>query len=131
MNVDNFVVRPNRRLVEQSANADPWSVPDEASGPSWRMGWRGSLRAITRRRGAKRFDLPILKLQLAVPARRAFAPAGKQSGSDHRRPARGQPNIPMIQPRTSRCSKRFSRDEWWEDVTTPCWRTYASGSATW
>ena len=67
MNVDNFVVRPNRRLVEKFANADAWRVLDEASRHELAHGVAALPSELEAEdEEAKRFDLLILKLQLAV-----------------------------------------------------------------
>jgi type I restriction enzyme R subunit len=119
MNVDNFVVRPNRRIVEKFAQADAWRVLDETSRAELAHEVAGlPSEQEPESEEAKRFDLLILKLQLAVlRAEPAF-----QRLSDQVRAIAGlleeKSNIPMIRPQLV-LLQEIQSDEWWQDVTTP------------
>ena len=78
MNVNNFVVRPKRRLVEKYASADAWNHLDAVAYAELShevAGLPTELEAEDEE--AKRFDLLILNLQLAVltPGAVVCAPA--------------------------------------------------------
>jgi type I restriction enzyme R subunit len=119
MNLDNFVVRPSRRIVEKFAQADAWRVLDEASRTELAHEVAGlPSEQDPEAEEAKRFDLLILKLQLAVlRAEPAF-----QRLSDQVRAIAGlleeKSNIPMIRPQLV-LLQEIQSDEWWQDVTTP------------
>jgi type I restriction enzyme, R subunit len=67
MNVDNFIVRPQRRLVERYAEAAPWKqLGTEAIGDLMR-GLAGLPSAVTDDdQDAKQFDLLMLRVQLTL-----------------------------------------------------------------
>ena len=74
MNVDNFVVRPKRRLVEKYAKPEAWvALADESTERVGATRWPGCPPSSTREdEEAKRFDLLIFE----PPARRAAVGAG-------------------------------------------------------
>ena len=117
MNVDNFVVRPQRRLVEKWRGADPWnnltssdleelarelaSLPDELPSDE---------------EEAKRFDSLILRLQLArLQGDHRFVRLAEQL-----RKIAGlleeKKNIPMIRAELPLILE-IQSDEWWQDTT--------------
>jgi type I restriction enzyme, R subunit len=119
MNLDNFVVRPKRRLVEKYAKAETWAALTEeslaelahevASLPS---------EQDPEDEEAKRFDLLILNLQLAVlRAEPAFWRL-----SDQVKAIAGlleeKASIPMVRQQLP-LIQEIQADEWWQDVTTP------------
>ena len=65
MNLDNFVVRPHRRAVEKYAAADAWQAlrPEDSEALLVLAGLPSSVRDDDE--DAKRFDLLILRRQLA------------------------------------------------------------------
>ena len=98
MNLDNFIVRPKRRLVEKYAQAR--GVGDAAlsdRGRARARGRRPAVGLVAEDEEAKRFDLLILKLQLAVAARRA----GSSGCSEQVKAIAGlleeKTSIPMVQ----------------------------------
>jgi type I restriction enzyme R subunit len=119
MNVQNFVVRPKRRLVEKYAKAEAWTelkmesfheLADQVAGlPSEQE---------VEDEEAKRFDLLMLNLQLAVlRIEPSFARLRDQVKAiaglleDAAAIPMVQQQLPLIQD--------LQTDEWWQDVTTP------------
>src|SRR5439155_734641 len=123
MNLGNFVVRPKRRLVEKFANADAWTALDNES--------RGELaREVaglpseqeSEDEEAKRFDLLMLNLQLAVlRAEPAF-----ERLRDQVKAIAGlleeKSSIPMVHEQLP-LIQDVQTDDWWQDVTTPMLET--------
>ena len=67
MNLDNFVVRPKRRLVEKYARAEAWTALTEESLAELAQEVDGlPSEQDPEDEEAKRFDLLMLNLQLAV-----------------------------------------------------------------
>lgn len=119
MNVNNFVVRAKRKLVEKFARPEIWSqlsdedyneLGHEIAGLPSELPSEGE--------EAKRFDLLILNLQLALlKAEPAFARLQKQvitiAGL-----LEEQSTIPMIQKQLALILD-IQTAEWWENVTPP------------
>jgi type I restriction enzyme, R subunit len=118
MKLDNFVVRPKRKLVERYAKPEAWAtltndslseLADEVAGlPS-------ELEAEDEE--AKRFDLLILRLQLAVlRAEPSFARL-----RDEVKAIAGlleeKASIPLVRQQLV-LLQEIQSDEWWQDVTT-------------
>jgi type I restriction enzyme R subunit len=119
MNLDNFVVRPKRRLVEKYAKAESWkelkleSLHELASEVA---GLPAELEP--EEEEAKRFDLLMLNLQLALlRVEPAFARL-----SEKVKAIAGlleeKSSIPMVKQQME-LIQAVQSDEWWEDVTTP------------
>jgi type I restriction enzyme, R subunit len=119
MNVHNFVVRPKRRLVEKFARHEAWSElnPEAFAELAHQVAGLPS-ELEPEEEEAKRFDLLMLNLQLAVlRAEPAFerlrdqvmAIAGLLEEKSGIPVVREQ--MPLIQD--------IQADEWWQDVTTP------------
>jgi type I restriction enzyme, R subunit len=119
MNLDNFVVRPRRRLVETYAKREAWErlTPDALSELSHRV---AGLPAQLEPEGeeAKRFDLLVLNLQLAMlRAEPTFVRLREQvkqlAGLLEEKAA-----IPMVRDQMALIHD-VQTDEWWQDVTVP------------
>ncbi len=123
MNVENFVVRAKRRLVEKYAKPDAWGelklealseLAHEVAGlPS-------ELEAEDEE--AKRFDLLMLNLQLAVLR---IEPAFKRLSEQVKAIAgllEEKKSIPMVHEQMP-LIQDLQTDEWWQDVTTPMLET--------
>lgn len=119
MNIDNFVVRPKRRLVEKYAKPEAWAVltPEALSELSHEV---AGLPTELDPEGeeAKRFDLLVLSMQLALlRAQPAFARLQKQvreiAGLLEEKDA-----IPMVHAQMALILD-VQTDEWWQDVTVP------------
>jgi type I restriction enzyme, R subunit len=119
MNLDNFVVRPERRWVEQWSRQETWQRPTpdqlaEAAGHLSKL--PSSVRDDDEE--AKRFDLLMLRLQLCA--------LNAQPGFDRWRTQVQEiasallelDNIPAIRERLL-LIERVAGTEWWEDVTVP------------
>ena len=119
MNTDNFVVRPHRRTVERFSQADAWNSlsADAFVELSERVaGLPSQLEAEGEE--AKRFDLLLLNLQLAVlRAEPAFERLCEQvkgiAGLLEEKSA-----IPMVHKQMP-LIQDLQTEEWWQNVTTP------------
>ena len=119
MNLDNFVVRPKRRLVEKYKETDAWKeLTPEAQGELANevAGLPAELEAEDEE--AKRFDLLILNLQLAVlRSEPAFTRLRDQvkaiAGLLEEKAA-----IPMVQQELP-IIQEVQTDDWWWNVTVP------------
>ncbi|MGH8728696.1 MAG: type I restriction-modification enzyme R subunit C-terminal domain-containing protein [Burkholderiales bacterium] len=119
MNLENFVVRPKRRLVEKYAKRDAWT---RLTGESFAelshevAGLPSEMEAEAEE--AKRFDLLMLNLQLTLlRSEPAFARLRDQvkaiAGLLEEKSA-----IPMVRGQMA-LIQDVQTDEWWQDVTTP------------
>ncbi|ACB76285.1 DEAD/DEAH box helicase family protein [Opitutus terrae] len=119
MNVDNFVVRPQRRLVERFAKPEAWVAMDSAARGELAYHVAGLPTELDpEEEEAKRFDLLILNLQLAVLRNaREFERLKNQviaiAGLLEEKAA-----IPMIQAQLARILE-VQTEGWWTDVTLP------------
>jgi type I restriction enzyme R subunit len=118
MNLENFVVRPKRRLVEKYAESDVWvSLPGEALTELSNEIAGLPSELDTEAEEAKRFDLLILNLQLALlrsePAFERLRDQVKAiAGLLEEKSA-----IPMVREQMP-LIQDVQTDEWWQDVTT-------------
>jgi len=123
MNLDNFVVRPRRRLVEKYSRPEAWiklSGEDFSDLSHEVAGLPSELQPEAEE--AKRFDLLVLNLQLALlRAEPAFERLSNQvrdiAGLLEEKSA-----IPMVRDRMNLILD-VQTDEWWENVTTPMLET--------
>ena len=123
MNLDNFVVRPKRRLVEKYARPEAWTALPEESRAELAHEVAGlPSEQDAEDEEAKRFDLLILNLQLAV----LRAEPSFQRLSDQVKAIAGlleeKASIPMVQQQLP-LIQEIQADEWWQDVTTPMLET--------
>ncbi len=119
MNVNNFVVRPQRRLVEKYAKPEVWvSLPAEALTElsSELAGLPSELDP--EKEEAKRFDLLVLNLQLSLlrhePGFARLCDRVKQIAALLEEKAA----IPMVQAQIA-LIQDIQADEWWQNVTVP------------
>lgn len=118
MNPENFVVRPKRRLVEKYAEAEAWtSLSVEAFAELSREVAGLPSELDPEAEEAKRFDLLILNLQLALlrsePAFERLRDQVKAiAGLLEEKSA-----IPMVREQMP-LIQDVQTDEWWQDVTT-------------
>ena len=119
MNLDNFIVRPKRRLVEKYAKPDAWTtLSAEAEGELANEVAGLPSQIETDGEEAKRFDLLLLHLQLArLRAEPAFLRL-----RDQVKAIAGlleeKATIPMVQEQIV-LIQELQTDEWWQDVTVP------------
>jgi type I restriction enzyme, R subunit len=117
MNLDNFVVRSKRRLVERYAQPAAWTTLEEDSLTELAHEVAGlPSEQEPEDEEAKRFDLLMLNLQLAVlRVEPAF-----QRLSDQVKALAGlleeKASIPMVQQQLA-LIQEIQSDEWWQDVT--------------
>jgi type I restriction enzyme R subunit len=119
MNVGNFIVRAKRRLVEKYAKPEAWSeLKPEAFDELAHQVAGLPTELEPEDEEAKRFDLLMLNLQLAVLR---AEPAFKRL-SDQVKAIAGlleeKAAIPMVREQLP-LIQEIQTDEWWPDVTTP------------
>jgi type I restriction enzyme R subunit len=119
MKLDNFVVRPRRRIVERYARPEAWTVlsAESLSELSHEVaGLPSELEAEAEE--AKRFDLLLLNLQLA----RLRSEPGFERLRDQVKEIAGlleeKSAIPMVREQMA-LIQEVQTDEWWQDVTIP------------
>ncbi|MBI3148981.1 MAG: DEAD/DEAH box helicase family protein [Betaproteobacteria bacterium] len=119
MNPANFVVRPRRRMVEKYARFEAWAVlsPEALSELSHQVAGLPS-ELDPESEEAKRFDLLVLHLQLAIlRSEPGFARLRDQvkelAGLLEEKSA-----IPMVRGQLTLIHE-VQTDEWWQDVTVP------------
>jgi len=119
MNLDNFVVRPRRRIVEKYAKPAAWTVltPEALSELSHEVAGLPS-ELDPEGEEAKRFDLLVLNLQLAMlRSEPGFVRLRDQvkgiAGLLEEKSA-----IPMVHDQMA-LIQDVQTDEWWQDVTVP------------
>lgn len=119
MNVNNFIVRPKRKLVEKYSQAEAWEeLPPEAHAElSGEVAGLPSALVDTDQ-DAKQFDLLMLRLQLAL----LHAEPGFARMRDEVRGIAGaleeKDSIPMVRAQMP-LIQEVQTDEFWQDVTTP------------
>ncbi|WP_030528558.1 DEAD/DEAH box helicase family protein [Phycicoccus jejuensis] len=119
MNFENFVVRPHRRAVEKYASADAWNqiVPEDSEALLTLAGLPSSVRDDDE--DAKRFDLLILRRQLAqLDGDAALAERLRESVQQIAAALLGKTTIPSVAEQAV-LLESVAGDEWWIDVTLP------------
>jgi type I restriction enzyme R subunit len=119
MNVANFVVRPKRRLVEKYGKPEAWRDLNLEAFAELAQNVAGLPSELEpEEEEAKRFDLLMLNLQLAVLR---VEPAFKRL-SDQVKAIAGlleeKSSIPMVHEQMP-LIQDLQTDEWWQDVTVP------------
>lgn len=117
MNLDNFVVRPQRRAVEKYAQVPAWERlgPDEREELASRVAELPS--ALTDDdEEAKRFDMLVLRAQLAILQARPGYEALKQAIQAIASALEEQMAIPAVRAEMP-LIQSVAGDEWWPDVT--------------
>ena len=119
MNINNFIVRPKRRLVEKYAKLEPWltltpealsELSHEVAGLPTELDPEGE--------EAKRFDLLVLSLELAMlRAEPGFARLRDQV-KDFAGLLEEKTAIPLVREQMA-LIQDVQTDEWWQDVTVP------------
>lgn len=123
MNVDNFVVRPHRRVVEQYRVSEAWQVlsPDSFDTLSHSVAALPSQR-IDDDEEAKRFDMLVLKAQLSILQARPDFMGLRQKIQSIAVNLEDEMAIPAIKAEASLIHSLAS-DEWWDNVTVPMLET--------
>jgi type I restriction enzyme R subunit len=123
MNVNNFIVRPKRKYVEQYAEAKAWEkldieqqieLSDQLAGlPS---------ELVDDDQEAKQFDLLMLRLQLAILKHGPSYERLRRQVIEIAGLLEEKASIPMVQ-RELELIQEIQSDEFWQDVTTPVLET--------
>ena len=119
MNLDNFVVRPHRRAVAKYADADAWTriAPEDSEALLTLAGLPSSVRDVDE--DAKRFDLLVLRRQLAQLDGDAVLAERLRESIQHIAAALlGKTTIPSVAEQAV-LLESVAGDEWWIDVTLP------------
>ncbi|PUE51417.1 restriction endonuclease subunit R [Limnohabitans sp. 2KL-17] len=123
MRVDNFVVRPQRLVVERFANAGAWDKlsPDDVHDLSYKVA--GLPTELTDDdEEAKRFDMLVLRSQLAILQAKPEFASLKEKIQSLANALEEQVAIPAIKAEML-LIQSVASDEWWEDVTVPMLET--------
>jgi type I restriction enzyme R subunit len=118
MNVNNFVVRPQRRLVEQYADTKLWeklTLEQQAE-----LGHIAGLPSelVDEDQDAKQFDLLMLRLQLSLLNPDKSFQRMSQQVRDTASQLSEMASIPMVAAQMALILE-IQTDEFWQDVTTP------------
>jgi type I restriction enzyme, R subunit len=119
MNLNNFVVRPQRRLVEKFAKADAWStLKDDDRGELTQKVAGLPTEVVDEDEDAKRFDLLMLRLQLTL----LRSEPGFERLRDQVKAIAGvleeKSAIPMVRDQMA-LIQEIQTDEYWQDITAP------------
>jgi type I restriction enzyme R subunit len=119
MKLDNFIVRPHRRLVEKYAKPEAWAALAKEALAELSHEVAGLPTELDpESEEAKRFDLLVLRLQLAL----LHADPGFERLRDRVRQIAGllaeKDAIPMVREQMALIQDVLT-DEWWQDVTVP------------
>ena len=120
MNLDNFLVRPHRRLVEQYAQWSAWSAftPEAAGDVAENLAGLPSAHKDDDE-DAKRFDMLVLRRQLAqLEGDTAAAERVREQIQHIASGLLGQTAIPSVAAQQV-LLEEVGSDEWWVDVTLP------------
>ena len=119
MNINNFVVRPKRRFVEKYASTNAWSQLDDVAYAELSHEVAGLPTELDPEdEEAKRFDLLILNLQLAVLRHEPSFARLRDQVKGIAGLLQDKASIPMIQAELPLILD-LQTDEWWQDVTVP------------
>jgi type I restriction enzyme R subunit len=123
MNVDNFIVRPQRRDVDRFAKAEAWDLLSDDDRDT--LGER--VAALPTQLGdedeeAKRFDMLMLRAQLAIFQARPEFLALRQKIQAIACDLEDQMAIPAIKAEAL-LIQSVASDDWWQDVTVPMLET--------
>jgi type I restriction enzyme R subunit len=119
MNPNNFIVRPRRRLVEKYAQPEAWVTLHEEDFGILAHDVAGlPSELVDEDEEAKRFDLLMLRLQLAL----LRVDSNFERWRDQVRAIAGlleeKSSIPMVREQIP-LIQEIQSDPWWDDVTTP------------
>lgn len=117
MNVDNFVVRPQRQFVERYAKPDAWTslAADDYDTLAHRVAGLPS-QLTDEDEEAKRFDMLVLRAQLSILQARPDFAGLRQKIQGLAEKLEDEMAIPAIKAEAL-LIHAVASDEWWEDVT--------------
>lgn len=119
MNIENFIVRPKRQLVEKYNNPETWRSLSEQDLTELSQEIAG-LPAQTEPEAEeiKRFDILILKLQLAILRSHSSFTRLRDQVKAIANLLEQKSSIPLVQAQLE-LIQDIQTDEWWQDVTLP------------
>ena len=119
MNVDNFIVRPHRRLVETYARADAWATLPQAALDDISAALAGLPTELDPEKvEAKQFDLLMLNLQLCVLTARPGFDGLKDRTMELAAALAENKAVPTIAAELELILD-IQTETWWQDVTPP------------
>ena len=119
MNSENFVVRPKRRFVEQYANSKSWQSLSDEDFITLNQEIAGLPSQLeTEAEEIKRFDILVLKLQLAILRSHSSVKHLREKIKSLAGLLEEKSAIPLVQQQLL-LIQDIQTDEWWEDVTLP------------
>lgn len=117
MNIDNFIVRPKRKLVEVDAKPEAWETLDEEARHVLAEDLANLPAELDPERlEAKQFDMLMLNLQLCVLKQQAGFAKLKKQAVEIASALEEQATIPIIHAELP-LIQEVQTDEWWQDVT--------------
>jgi type I restriction enzyme R subunit len=120
MSLDNFLVRPKRRIVEHFASPTAWTQPgsDGYASAADLAGLPSAEDVRDQDEQAKRFDLFSLRAQLGILVGDPGFKAAKARIQAIANALAEQKSIPVIASNIELIAA-IATDEWWQDVTVP------------
>lgn len=117
MNLDNFLVRPRRRLIEIYAQPDAWQALNDEARQQLAAEVAGlPSETEAEREEAKRFDLLMLMLQLCILKQEPGFERLRERVADIASALEEQATIPVIREHLE-LIQELQTDAWWEGVT--------------
>jgi len=117
MNLDNFLVRPKRRIIEQFLEPAAWQHLDQDDLHALATEVAGlPSESEAEDEEAKRFDMLLLRLQLALLLHEAGFARLRDNVMEIASQLEEQRTIPMIREQLPLIAE-IQTDEWWQDVT--------------
>jgi type I restriction enzyme R subunit len=123
MNIENFIVRPKRQLVEKYHNPEAWrslSAQDIDELSQEIAGLPAQVEPEAE--DIKRFDLLMLKLQLAILRSNPTFPRLQNQVQAIANLLEQKSSVPLVQAQLP-LIQDIQTDEWWQDVTLPMLET--------
>ena len=119
MNIENFIVRPKRQLVEKYNNPEVWRSLSEQDITELSQEIAGLPAQIEPEpEEIKRFDILILKLQLAILRSHSSFTRLRDQVKAIANLLEQKSSIPLVQAQLE-LIQDIQTDEWWQDVTLP------------
>ncbi|WP_331459029.1 type I restriction-modification enzyme R subunit C-terminal domain-containing protein, partial [Pseudanabaena sp. 'Roaring Creek'] len=119
MNIDNFIVRPKRQLVEKYNNLEAWRSLSEQDLNELSQEIAGLPAQIEpEAEEIKRFDILILKIQLAILRSHSSFTQLRDRVKAIANLLEQKSSIPLVQAQLE-LIQDIQTDEWWQDVTLP------------
>ena len=123
MNLDNFVVRPHRRVVERYAKPEAWTkLPADARAELSHEVAGLPTELDPENEEAKRFDLLALRLQLTLLRHEPGFEGLRDRVREIAALLEEKDAIPMVREQMP-LIQEVQTDEWWQDVTVPMLET--------